>query len=182
VSSKNGEIGTGKSAATFPSHEMPHGFPLAPSILSVSVKDKHTLNVSWSSDASHNDPNIAAYKIEWFSKSDAASGHSFSFFGEQEVVEFSTSGLGLIGGTFQLFFGSLDTSHGILLDTVKAKNGRDYVETSVDLTPHLNRGESILIGTEQYSIHLTNPFTPTRLPLASTYSEPMQKQSCLCTT
>jgi hypothetical protein len=42
VSSKNGEIGTGKSAATFPSHEMPHGFPLAPSILSVSVKDKHT--------------------------------------------------------------------------------------------------------------------------------------------
>ena len=172
VSSINGEIGTGKSVATFPSNVMPRGFPLAPSPVSVSVKDKHTLNVSWSSDASNNDPNIAAYKIEWFSKSDAASGHSFSFFGEQEVVEFSTSGLGLIGGTFQLYFGALDTFHGIVLDTVKAKNGRDYIETSVDLTPKLNRGESILIGTEQYSIHLTNPFTPTRLPLASAYSGP----------
>lgn len=172
VSSINGEIGTGKSVATFPSNVMPRGFPLAPSLVSVSVKDKHDLYASWSSDAIHNDPNIAAYKIEWFSKSDAASGHSFSFFGEQEVVEFSTSGLGLIGGTFQLYFGSLDTSRGILLDTVKAKNGRDYVETIMDLTPQLNRGESILIGTEQYSIHLTNPFTPTRLPLARAYSGP----------
>ena len=40
---------------------------------------------------------IQAFKVERYAKSAAASSCSFSFFGEQEVVELSTSGLGIVG-------------------------------------------------------------------------------------
>ena len=170
VSSINGEMGTGKSIETLPSRETPRGFPFPPSTVSVSVIDKHTLNVSWSSDANFNDPNILAFKIECFRESDAASSHSLSFFGEQEVVEFSTSGLGIVGGTFQVYFGTLDASNSVFLGAAKTMNGLGYVETHTDLSPHLNRGESILIGTEQYSVHERDPFTSKRLPLTGIYS------------
>jgi hypothetical protein len=38
-----------------------------------------------------------------------ASSVSYSFFGEEEVVEFSTVGLALNGGTFTVYSGELDT-------------------------------------------------------------------------
>ena len=169
VSSIN-EMGTGKSIKTFPSRETPRGFPFPPSTVSVSVIDKHTLNVSWSSDANFNDPNILAFKIECFRESDAASSHSLSFFGEQEVVEFSTSGLGIVGGTFQVYFGTLYASNSVFLGAAKVTNGLGYVETHSDLSPHLNHGESICIGNEQYSVHEKDPFTSKRLPLTGIYS------------
>ena len=160
VSSENGEMGTGKSIETMPPKERPRGFPLPPSTASVSVIDKNSLNVTWSSDAHLNDPDIQAYKIERFAKSGAASSASFSFFGEQEVVELTTSGLGLVGGTFHLHFGELDdASTSIFLGTAKATNGLGYVETDVDLTPKLRRGEAILIGDVEYFVHDTDPFT-----------------------
>ena len=171
VSSENGEMGTGRSIGTMPLSATPRGFPLPPSVASASVVDKNTLNVSWSSDAFHNDPTIQAFKVERFWKSGAASSSSFSFFGEQEVVQLSTSGLGLSGGTFHLYFGELaDASTNVLLGTAKATTGLDYVETHGDLSPHLHRGESILIGDEEYFVHDTDLFTSTRLPLSTPYT------------
>ena len=73
------EMGTGKSIKTFPSRETPHGFPFPPSSVSVSVINKHTLNVCWSSDANFNDPNILVFKVERSCKSGTASSHSLSF-------------------------------------------------------------------------------------------------------
>ena len=58
MSSEDGEMGTGKSIETMPQKERPSGFPLTPSVASVSVVDKDTLTVSWSRDAPLNDPNI----------------------------------------------------------------------------------------------------------------------------
>jgi len=171
VSSENGEMGTGRSIGTMPLSAIPRDLPLPPSTAAISVVDKNTLSLSWSSDAYHNDPTIQAFKVERFWKSEAASVSSFSFFGEQEVVQFSTSGLGLTGGSFHLYFGDLDDeSTNVLLGTAKVTNGLDYIETLVDLSPHLHRREFILIGDEQYIVHETDPFTSTRLPLSTTYS------------
>ena len=170
VSSENGEMGTGRSVETLPSKEIPRGFPLPPSIASVKVVDKNTLNVSWSSDAHLRDHNILAYKVESFRKDGTASISSLSFYGEREVVKFSTSGLGIVGGTFHLFFGELGDSTSILLSTASARNGLSYVETKYDLSPRLHRGETILIGEEQYSVHIKEPFTSTILPLAEMFS------------
>ncbi|KAL7541113.1 LOW QUALITY PROTEIN: hypothetical protein ACHAXR_012985 [Thalassiosira sp. AJA248-18] len=170
VSSENGEMGTGKSILTMPPKETPRRFPLPPSTASVSVIDKNSLNVSWSSDAYMNDPNIQAFKIERFRKSGAASSFSSSFFGEQEVVELSTIGLGLVGGTFHLYFGGLDSSTDIFLGTAKVSKGLTYVDTQVDLSPQLHRGEAIMIGNDQYFVHETDPFTSARLPLSDIYS------------
>ncbi|KAL7554112.1 hypothetical protein ACHAWF_017504 [Thalassiosira exigua] len=170
VSSENGEMGSGKSTPTLPQKEAPSGFPLPPSSASVSVVDKNALGVSWSNDAYPNDPTIQAYKIERFRKSKAASSSSFSFFGEQEVVKFSTSGLGLVGGSFHLYFGGLDDSTIISLGTAKASNGLSHVETHLDLSPRLRRGEAFLMGNDQYVVDETDPFTSRRLPLSETYS------------
>ncbi|KAL9181119.1 hypothetical protein ACHAXT_009924 [Thalassiosira profunda] len=170
VSSENGEMGTGKAIATEPSKQTPRGFPKPPSTASVSVVDKNTLNVTWSSDAQLTDPAIQAYKVERFRKSNAASSASFSFFGEQEVVELATIGLGLTGGSFHLYFGELDASTNVFLGTAKANAGLSYVETHADTTPLLRRGEAALIGDSPYSVHDTEPFTPGRLPLSSVYA------------
>ncbi|KAL7442689.1 hypothetical protein ACHAXH_009869 [Discostella pseudostelligera] len=170
VSSENGEMGTGKSVKTIPSKEIPRGFPLPPSAASVRVVDKNTLNVSWSSDSHTKDPNIQAFKVESFRKDIAARSSSLSFYGEQEVVKFSTSGLGIVGGTFKLFFGELDDSTKIFLSIANARNGIDFVETTYDLSPHLNRGEAFLIGDDHYFVHETKPFTSKILPLADIFS------------
>ena len=164
------KTGTGKSIKTFPSREMLHGFLFPPSSVSVSVIDKHTLNVYWSSDANFNDPNILAFKVESFCESGTASSHSLFFWGEQEVVEFSISGLGIVGGTFQVYFGTLDAPNSVFLGAAKATNGLGYVKTHADLSPHLNQGGSILISNEQYSVHKKDPFTSKRLPLRGIYS------------
>jgi hypothetical protein len=163
------KMGTGKSIKTFPSGETPCGFPFPPSLVSVSVINKQTLNISWSSDANFNNPNILEFKVERFCKSGTASSHLLSFWGEQEVVEFSTSRLGIVGGTFQVYFGTLDASNSVFLGAAKVTNGLGYVETHSDLSPHLNRGESICIGNEQYSVHEKDPFTSKR-PLTGIYS------------
>eukprot|EP00956_Cyclotella_meneghiniana_P022416 scaffold42451_cov66-Cyclotella_meneghiniana.AAC.3 len=168
VSSENGE-GTGKSIATNPHHETPRGFPAAPNDVTVGVKDKNTLEVSWSDSSYKNNPDIQAFRIERYCKSDAASSVSFSFFGEQEVVEFSSVGLGLTGGSFIVYFGDFDTSS-VFLGHAKTTNGQSYVETFVDFTAHLDRGESILIDEEEYSVHPTESFTASRLPLLESYS------------
>ena len=42
--------------------------------------------------------------------------------------------------------------------------------TSKDLTAHLDRGESILIGEEEYQVHPAENFTALRLPLLESYS------------
>ena len=168
VSSENG-LGTGKSIATMPYRETPRGFPHPPHNVQISVKDKNSLELSWSDITYQNNPEIQAFKIECFCRSDAASTASFSFFGEQEVVEFSSIGLGISGGTFTVYFGDLDISSKIL-GHAEAVAGLSYIETVVDMTPHLDRGESILIGSEEYTVHPTEPFTPSRLPLSESYS------------
>ena len=168
VSSENG-LGTGKSVATKPHQEIPRGFPHAPNNVAISVKDEHTLELSWSNSTYRNNPEIQAFKVERFCRSDAASTASFSFFGEQEVVEFSSIGLGISEGTFTVYFGDLDTSNRVL-GHAKAVAGLKFVETFVDMTPHLDRGESILIGDEEYIVHPTEPFTKSRLPLSDSHS------------
>ncbi|KAL3797523.1 hypothetical protein HJC23_009887 [Cyclotella cryptica] len=168
VSSENGQMGTGKSVSTAPHHETPRGFPLAPGDVTVSVTDKHTLSVSWSNSTYLNDPDIKAFKVERFCKSDATSSASVSFFGEKESVEFSTVGLGLVGGTFTVYFGGFDSLR-VVVGHAKATNSLNYIETLADLTPHLQRGESIMIGEDVYLVHPTEPFTPSRLPLSESY-------------
>ncbi|KAL7514942.1 hypothetical protein ACHAXN_013076 [Cyclotella atomus] len=167
VSSENGE-GTGRSVATNPHHETPRGFPRAPSDVAVNVKDKNTLEVSWSNSTYTNDPDIQAFRVERFCRSDAASSVSHSFFGEQEVVEFSSLGLGLVDGTFTVYFG--DFSSKVFLGHVKTANGLNYVETIVDLTAHLERGETVLIGEEEYTVDTVGAFTSSRLPLSTSYT------------
>jgi hypothetical protein len=151
-----------------PRHETPRGFPPVPTNVAVSVVDKNTLEVSWSNGES-NSPEIQAYRVERFCKSDVASGVSYSFFGEAEVVEFSTVGLGLNGGTFTVYLGELDTS-AVFLGHAKAIKGLSYVETLSDLTARLQRGESILIGGDEYTAHPTAAFTASHLPLFESYA------------
>ena len=62
-------------------------------------------------------------------------------------MKLSTNMLGLVRGTFHLYFGGLlDASMSIFLGITKAINGPSYVKTQVDLSPCLHRGEDILIG------------------------------------
>lgn len=169
VSSENGEMGTGKSVAAMPSNKAPRGFPQPPNAAVLSVVDKNSLRVSWFNETYVNDPTIQGFKVESFCKSDSASLDSFSFFGEKEVIELSSAGLGLVGGAFTLYFGELDTTSGVYLGHVKAAKGLNHVVTRTDLSPLLQRGESIMVGNTTYFVHDTDLFTPTRLPLSETY-------------
>ncbi len=170
VSSENGAMGTGKFVKTMPPKRRLTGFPEPPTSASVVAADKNTLTLSWSSDAYLNNPDIEGFKIERYRKSAAASSSSSSFFGEPEIVKFSTLGLGLTGGSFQVYFGDFDTSTHILLGTAKMEEGLNYASTHNDLSAHLNRGEAILIGDEQYFVDETNLFTSTKLPLSNDFT------------
>ena len=170
VSSENGAMGTGKFVETMPPSRRLTGFPSTPTSVSIDAIDKNTLAVTWSNDVYLNNHDIEGFKIERYRKSAAASTSTSSFFGEPEVVKISTLGLGLTGGSFQLYFGGFDTSTHILLGTAKMEEGVDYAQTNVDMSALLNRGEAIMIGEEQYSVHETNLFSSTRLPLSEAFS------------
>ena len=170
VSSENGAMGTGKFVETMPPSRRLSGFPHPPTSASVDAADKNTLTVSWSSDAYLNNPVIEGFKIERFRKSMAASTASSSFFGEPEIVQFSTLGLGLTGGSFEVYFGDFDTSTHVLLGVANMEEGRNYASTHVDMTSYLNRGEEILIGDGQYFVDETDIFTSTKLPLSEVFS------------
>ena len=73
------------------------------------------------------------------------------------------------GGSLTAYFGDFDTSS-VFLEHAKTTNGQSYVDTLKDLTAHLDRGESILIGEEEYKVHPTESFTASRLPLLESYS------------
>ena len=166
VSSENSAVGTGKAVATEPAFLIPIGFPSPPSSASVTVADKHTLKLSWSEDARTNDPSVTGYFVEWWSRADSTT--TSSFFGRQEVIQLSTRGLSLVGGTFSLYFGGFD-AHTRVLGTAKTSNGLSYVVTDTDMTPLLCRGEEVMIDGEIYSVHETDLFTTTRLPLSRPY-------------
>ena len=85
------------------------------------------------------------------------------------MVEFSTLGLGLTGGSFTVYFGDFDTSS-VFLGHAKTTNGQSYIDTFEDMIVRLDRGESILIGEEEYKVHPTESFTASRLPLLESYS------------
>ena len=170
VSSENGVMGTGKFVSTMPPKRRLTGFPQPPTSASVDAADKNTLTLSWSSDAYLNNHDIEGFKIERYRKSAAASSSSSSFFGEPEIVKFSTLGLGLTGGSFQVYFGDFDTSTHVLLGTAKMEEGLNYAHTHNDMSAHLNRGEAILVGDEQYFVDETNLFTSTKLPLSDVFS------------
>eukprot|EP00985_Skeletonema_marinoi_P002205 scaffold893_cov143-Skeletonema_marinoi.AAC.9 len=170
VSSENGVMGTGKFVSTMPPKRRLTGFPQPPTSASVDAADKNTLTLSWSSDAYLNNHDIEGFKIERYRKSAAASSSSSSFFGEQEIVKFSTLGLGLTGGSFQLYFGDFDTSTHVLLGSAEMEDGLNNACTHNDMSAHLNRGEAILVGDEQYFVDETNLFTSTKLPLSEVFS------------
>jgi len=167
VSSENSAVGTGKAISTEPAFLIPIGFPSPPSSASVTVVDRHTLNLSWSEDARTNDPSITGYFVEWWSRADSTT--TSSFFGQQEVVQLSTRGLSLVGGTFRLFFGDFN-SHARALGTASTSNGLSYVVTDTDMTPLLSRGEEVMIEGEIYSVHEIDSFTTARLPLSRPYN------------
>ncbi|KAL7444023.1 hypothetical protein ACHAXM_009254 [Skeletonema potamos] len=170
VAAENGAMGTGKFVETMPPKRRLTGSPHPPTSAYVDAADKNTLTVSWSSDAYLNNPDIEGFKIERFRKSASASTSSSSFFGEPEIVQLSTLGLGLTGGSFQVYFGDFDTSTHVLLGTAKMEKGRNYAETHVDMTPYLNRGEEILVGDKQYFVGDTDLFSATKLPLSAVFS------------
>ena len=142
VSAENGEMGTGLPQTTVPSSEIPRSAPSPPSLASLSIVDKHTLQVEWEGHHSDDDarPLIDSHTVEYFTRSNEV-GPTFSFFGTPEIVELDSIGLGLTGGWFHLYFGDEDTL--ALPGTVEVAPGMTSVATTEDLTPHLSRGDEL---------------------------------------
>ncbi|KAL7473049.1 hypothetical protein ACHAXS_013421 [Conticribra weissflogii] len=166
VSAENGEMGTGTSIATYPQKATPRGLPSPPESPSLTIVDKNSLNISWS----RSDLASQTYKVERFLINSVASKTSNSFFGDQEVVEISSIGLGLTGGTFTLYFGDFPNNAVVYLGPVRVKRGYNFVETYADMSPLILRGEAVMIGDEVHHIHTANPISSSRLPLSETYS------------
>ena len=168
VSAENGEMGTGLPQTTVPSSEIPRSAPSPPSLASLSIVDKHTLQVEWEGHHSDDDarPLIDSHTVEYFTRSNEV-GPTFSFFGTPEIVELDSIGLGLTGGWFHLYFGDEDTL--ALPGTVEVAPGMTSVATTEDLTPHLSRGDEVVINGLTYAVADTGAFTSQVLPLSETF-------------
>uniref|UniRef100_A0A6U5H1H0 Fibronectin type-III domain-containing protein n=1 Tax=Corethron hystrix TaxID=216773 RepID=A0A6U5H1H0_9STRA len=168
VSASNSELGYGLPVYTVPSSIIPIGSPPPVKWASLSVIDKNSLRVSWFSKDNVVFNEISSYRIERFTKSakiNINAGSSRSFFGTPHIVRLSSANLGLTGGTFSLAFGDYVIQHG----TVKVVPGLDYVETMLDFTPSIARGDSIFINGLSFRVHEKNSYTSTQLPLSRPY-------------
>lgn len=174
VSAENGEMGTGLPQETLPASAIPRAAPPPPFSASLSVVDKHTLQVEWegSSSSSSNDSSnhhtlidVDSYTVEYFTQSHEV-GPTFCFFGTPEIVELD-SGLGLTGGWFHLYFG--DEATLALPGTVEVVPGATVVATTQDLTPLLSRGDDLVINGLAYTVSNVGPFTSSVLPLSEPF-------------
>ena len=180
VSAENGEMGTGLPQETLPASAIPRSAPPPPLSASLSVVDKHTLQVEWESNISsagntgstgssnhHTLVGVESYTVEYFTRSHEV-GPTFSFFGTPEIIELDSSGLGLTGGWFHLYFGDEATS--ALPGTVEVAPGATFVATTQDLTPLLSRGDDVVINGLAYTVASVGPFTSSVLPLSEPFA------------
>ena len=107
---------------------------------------------------------ILSYEIECYTKSTKTSASS-SFFGTQEVMLLETDSLGITGGSFALSFGTPTFE---LPGEVDIIHGSDFITSSHDLAPFVGRGDTFLINGYSFSVHDSNEFTSSRVPLSST--------------
>eukprot|EP00957_Ditylum_brightwellii_P064285 4878520-Ditylum_brightwellii.AAC.1 len=176
VSAENSEMGPGLPTPTYPPSEIPMDVPSPPLKAFLHIVDKHTLQIDWS-DSHLNNPGITSYTVECFTKSSHAST-SLSFFGSQGIVDLDSSGLGITGGSFTLYFGDISVE---LPGTVEVVNGLDYVTTTTDLAPYISRGDEIKINGNIFTVHEWKEFSSKRLPLSSAYSGKNYKESLIFT-
>jgi len=176
VSAENGEMGTGLPQPTLPTSEIPRSAPSPPVLASLSVVDKHTLQVEWetgsssgggngTSNSTHHAP-VDSHTVEYFTRSREV-GPTFSFFGTQEIVELDSTGLGLTGGWFHLYFG--DEATLALPGTVEVVPGITTIATTRDLTPLLSRGDDVVINGLEYTVAESGAFTSSVLPLSEAF-------------
>ena len=89
----------GKFTLTVPSSIIPRQAPGAPEMVQAVVVDAKSVEVKWAEPASISD--ITAYRVDAFQKSPGASPY-FSFFGDDEVQQFTTSTSSVTSGTFTI--------------------------------------------------------------------------------
>jgi hypothetical protein len=174
VFAENSAKGCGEAIVTYPESEVPRKAPDSPGKVSVTVADKTSLNANWFVPNVDGDF-VRSYRVEVMTKSTFAS-KSNSFFGVQEIQVLSSTSnrtytrkhtdynrRNITAGSFKLAFGDMTVA---LPGTVEAVNGRSYLITTADLTAQVARGDSISVGGYEYTVHMTNTFNSTYLPLA----------------
>ncbi|RLN91853.1 hypothetical protein BBJ28_00015958, partial [Nothophytophthora sp. Chile5] len=166
VYAENGQVGTGLPVLTEPAREMPRGKPAAPTFVTATndaaaQPPGSALLVSWRAPKDAID--VLRYDVEWYRQAD-----TMPLFGLPVVQVVQTTG-NLTGGSFSLAFGDGSERYPwqLLPGAVSVETGDTFLQTTVDLTGFLSRGDVVYLSGEAYLVAASGEFSASRLPLAS---------------
>jgi hypothetical protein len=166
VSALNGRRGYGAPINTYPESVVPVIAPEPPALPTVTVLDTGTsVRLSWARPQSYGS-DVSSYRVEWYSMY-----LDPPFFGVRKVQTVTTQlGGGVLGGQFTLSYGDYLVQ---LPGTVRATPGSAVLLSTVDLTPHVRRGDRIRIeGVDAIVKQVGGFFDNTRVELEAVYNGP----------
>lgn len=150
--------GCGVSMLTNPSSAIPRGASDPPEAVTATTVDSASVQVNWT--APYSVGPIVSYRVDAYTRSVLASTNTASFFGDQEVQIFSTSPNSNTTGTFTLAYGAYTKQ---LEGTVSGLNSFLVFDTTTDLTPYLEPGDTILVDGYVYTIAAFQYPSPTQI-------------------
>ncbi len=141
VSAYNAARGYGPTTPTFPTSLLLSQKPSAVALLNATVVSSTAVQLAWAPSSANAAP-VTNYAIEWFQMYIDP-----PFFGVSEVQTLSTScdGGSTLGGYFTVSYGDYVLQ---LPGTVTAIPGVATITSTVDLAPHLRRGDIVKVGDE----------------------------------
>lgn len=149
--------GCGESLLTTPSSEIPRGASDAPEAVIATVIDSTSVLVNWTTPYSVGP--IVSYRVDAYTRSILASTNTASFFGDKAVQIFSTLSNVNTTGTFTIASGAYTKQ---LEGTVSGLNSFLLFNTTTDLSPDLEPGDTVLIDGFVYTIAPFQSPSPTQ--------------------
>lgn len=150
--------GCGESLLTTPSSAIPRGVSDAPEAIVATVIDSTSVLVNWT--APYSVGLIVSYRVDAYTSSILASTVTASFFGDKAVQIFSTLSTVNTTGTFTLAYGAYSKQ---LEGTVTGLNSFLVFNTTADLSPYLEPGDTILVDGFVYTIAPFQLPSPTQI-------------------